>query len=516
MKNLKHSSQIKSKYLKDISIRILKSIREDRGKKLNDISEELQLLQLNDIHNSIDALCEFIETYQLRETLSIEQMKERIERQCKIFAKHRLYELSARAKLILTISYLRTYNKYPEAMQCIFEIECIVQKYLNNDNMILCEALFTKASVYYNHAEYEKSAEAIVQAQSLKVFTQATPELQFKSHINLTRDYVFLGEYKKAEKHLSLAEQSWELYQSDYDKGPLFMRKSDIHRLQGDWESARDILLDCIEFYSGNGMKLRLAEFHKELGEFYRRTENPIKNFTLSLNAFEEARVIAKELKILRLESAILHSIRTLCMQYEEWRMCVEYMMLYEKTEEIIHNEEIKIHLQQMEQLAKQERQILLQEGKPTYTKTILEEVVQLRKENEQLRIRNVDMERTFSGIESLIEKSGNNRRNYGTFLEQLHQIIVNTGIVIPNLQKSLIECDTQHPNFSAHVMKVLPTITSMELKVAKLIRLGFSTTTISMICGVTVKSIENHRMNLRKKANLKPQQSLSAYILSI
>ncbi|MEN9828986.1 MAG: hypothetical protein RJA11_1602, partial [Bacteroidota bacterium] len=284
----------------------------------------------------------------------------------------------------------------------------------------------------------------------------------------------------------------------------------------GDWESARDILLDCIDFYSRNGMKLRLAEFHKELGEFYRRTENPIKNFTLSLNAFEEARVIAKELKILRLESAILHSIRTLCMQYEEWRMCVEYMMLYEKTEEIIHNEEIKIHLQQMEQLAKQERQILLQEGKPTYTKTILEEVVQLRKENEQLRIRNVDMERTFSGIESLIEKSGNNRRNYGTFLEQLHQIVVNAGIVIPNLQKSLIECDTQHPNFSAHVMKVLPTITSMELKVAKLIRLGFSSTTISMICGVTVKSIENHRTRLRKKANLKPDQSLSAFLHAI
>jgi DNA-binding CsgD family transcriptional regulator len=263
-------------------------------------------------------------------------------------------------------------------------------------------------------------------------------------------------------------------------------------------------------------MKLRLAEFHKELGEFYGRTENPIKNFTLSLNAFEEARVIAKELKILRLESAILHSIRTLCMQYEEWRMCVEYMMLYEKTEEIIHNEEIKIHLQQMEQLAKQERQILLQEGKPTYTKTILEEVVQLRKENEQLRIRNVDMERTFSGIESLIEKSGNNRRNYGTFLEQLHQIIVNTGVVIPNLQKSLIECDTQHPNFSAHVMKVLPTITSMELKVAKLIRLGLSSTTIAMICGVTVKSIENHRTRLRKKAHLKPDQSLSAFLHAI
>jgi tetratricopeptide (TPR) repeat protein/DNA-binding CsgD family transcriptional regulator len=516
MKKSKHSSQIKSQYLKDISTRILKSIREDRGEKLNDILEELQLLQSHEFNNTIDAICDFIGTYQSRAILSIDQMKERVERQCKIFAKHRLYELMGRAKLVLAVGYLSTYNKYTEAMQCIFEIESIVQKYLNNDNMILCEALFTKASVYYNHTEYEKSANAILHAQSLKVFLEASPELKYKSHINLTRDYVFLGEYRKAEKHLSLAEQSWELYQSDYDKGPLFMRKSDIHRLQGDWERAREILLDCIDFYSGNGMKLRLAEFHKELGEFYGRIENPIKNFTLSLHAFEEARVIAKELNILRLEGAILNSIRILCMQFEEWKMCVQYMVAYEKTQDLIRDEEIKVHLQQMEHFAQQEQQRLLLEGKPTYIKTILEEAVQIRNENEQLRMRNIEMEKTFSGIESLIEKGGNNKRNFGTFLEQLHQIVVNTGIAIPNLQKSLLECDTLHPNFTALVMKTLPTITRMEMKVAKLIRLEFSSPSIAMLCGVTVKSIENHRMKLRKKANLKPDQSLSAFLHAI
>jgi DNA-binding CsgD family transcriptional regulator len=55
-----------------------------------------------------------------------------------------------------------------------------------------------------------------------------------------------------------------------------------------------------------------------------------------------------------------------------------------------------------------------------------------------------------------------------------------------------------------------------MEMKVAKLIRLGFSTQSIALTCGVTIKSIENHRMKLRKKIMLKQGQSLSAFLTSL
>jgi DNA-binding CsgD family transcriptional regulator len=64
--------------------------------------------------------------------------------------------------------------------------------------------------------------------------------------------------------------------------------------------------------------------------------------------------------------------------------------------------------------------------------------------------------------------------------------------------------------------MKITPTISGMEMKVAKLIRLGFSTQSIALTCGVTIKSIENHRMKLRKKIMLKQGQSLSAFLTSL
>jgi DNA-binding CsgD family transcriptional regulator len=79
-----------------------------------------------------------------------------------------------------------------------------------------------------------------------------------------------------------------------------------------------------------------------------------------------------------------------------------------------------------------------------------------------------------------------------------------------------LAKCDKLHPNFGMDIVKSHPNITSMELKISKLIKQGLTTQSIARIFNVTVKSIENHRMNLRKKANLKSKQSLSAYILSI
>jgi DNA-binding CsgD family transcriptional regulator len=78
------------------------------------------------------------------------------------------------------------------------------------------------------------------------------------------------------------------------------------------------------------------------------------------------------------------------------------------------------------------------------------------------------------------------------------------------------MECENSHPEFSRAIIKVLPNITAMELKIAKLIKLGLTTQSIATLCGVTVKSIENHRMRLRKKCRLKAKESLSSYIISI
>ncbi|MFM7158566.1 MAG: hypothetical protein ACKO0Y_12195, partial [Bacteroidota bacterium] len=158
-------------------------------------------------------MVEFAETYLQRKSFSIDDMKNRIEGQCVVFTKHKYFELKARAKLLLGSHYLATFKHFAECLQELIAVELIAQKHLGTNHMILCEALFTKGSVYFFQGDIESSSRVIEQAQSLKSFSQATHELQFKSHINLARNYAMMNNVEHLKKHIALAEKSWVFYQ---------------------------------------------------------------------------------------------------------------------------------------------------------------------------------------------------------------------------------------------------------------------------------------------------------------
>jgi tetratricopeptide (TPR) repeat protein/DNA-binding CsgD family transcriptional regulator len=512
---MKKNQAGKSGNFKKLSIEIVKSIREKEGKTLSDLAKEIELNIGNEPASLKTELMGFIETVQKKSQFTKEEMEERIERHCKAFARYRLHEIRARAKLLLASFYLQTYVNFPECLQCIIEVELIAQKYLGNDNMVLCEALFVKGAVYYNQGQFTESSEAILQAQALKVFDTATPELHFKSNINLSRNYIFLNDYKNARKYLELAEQSWVAYRNDFDKVALYFRNADMLRMTNDWEGARDTLLECISFYKSTDITMRLAESYKEMGEFYGRLENPLKSFQQSMKYFTEAGILARKMKILRLECAIAHSIRVIAYNFEEWKLCAEYMIRYREISGQLHQEEIEIYIKKLEHVALIEKQKMIQQGKPTYTKVILDEVVQLREEHESLKKRHVELQKAISAIELLIVNKFH-KRNQGVSTDQLYQMVAKGKTNQPSLESYMIECDKMHPEFSQLLLRLIPTITNMELKIAKLIKLGLTSQYIATLCGVTIKSIENHRMRLRKKCRLKAKESLSSYIISI
>jgi len=370
--------------------------------------------------------------------------------------------------------------------------------------------------VFFFLGEYEKSTECILQAQALKIFSQATPEFYFKSHINVSRNYYYVNDPVNSKKHLELAEQSWEDYQGAYDKGALYTRRSDLNISMQDWDGALAILMEGLKYYLDTTFTLRIAEFYKELGEFYRKEGNPLRNFELSMQNFEKAVVLSKELNIPRLEAALYDSMWNTCKAFEEWKLCSQYIILHSQVEENMHRDEIDIYIKKLEHLAMVEKQKMMQEGKPTYSESIIDEVMTLRKENESLRLKNSELHRVMTDIELLIEKKPHNGNGKAVFLDQLHEIIQKGKSNQRAIESYLIECENSHPEFSRAILKVLPNITAMELKIAKLIKLGLTTQSIATLCGVTVKSIENHRIRLRKKCNLGSEQSLSTFIVSI
>jgi hypothetical protein len=224
---------------------------------------------------------------------------------------------------------------------------------------------------------------------------------------------------------------------------------------------------------------MRLAESYKEMGEFYGRLENPIKSFQQSMKYFTEAGILAKKMKILRLEGAIAHSIRVIAYNFKEWKLCAEYMIRYREIAGQLHQEEIEIYIKKLEHAALIEKQKMIQQGKPTYTKVILDEVVELREEHESLKQKHIELKKAISAIELLIEKKSH-KRSQEISTEKLYQLVTKRKIKQPSLESNLIECDKIHPEFSQLLLKLIPTLTTMELKIAKLIKLGLTSQSIA------------------------------------
>jgi DNA-binding CsgD family transcriptional regulator len=183
---------------------------------------------------------------------------------------------------------------------------------------------------------------------------------------------------------------------------------------------------------------------------------------------------------------------------------------------EEVHLVELQFEIKKIEKKALEERNKLIKEGKMAYREAMTEEVIQLNKENEQLQMENIRLKHTIEKIEQLLSGKSKSAQNNDSFYEKIEELVLSTKSAEVHLESYLAKCDKLHPNFGIELIKSHPNITSMELKISKLIKQGLTTKSIASAFNVTVKSIENHRMNLRKKANLKPQQSLSAYILSI
>ena len=502
--------------LKVASVDLIAAIRNRNDDGLRDILEQLESYSGTESWILCDALQKFIRLYLRRVDLPVLEFKECVEQCSKIFVKHKLYEMLAFATYSLARHYFVTNVFFEECLSYLLQTEIIVQKHLSVHNMTHCEVLFMKGSVYHFLGNVEDSTKAILQAQSLKSYAKASAEMKFKSNINLARNYIFANNPAKAKLHLEAAEVHWEDYQGPYDKGALYLRKADLLRYEGNWELSYAQLQEGLEWYKNLGFPLRLGEFYKEIGEFFKIEENPMKDYDLSMRSFEKSMEIARELKINKFTFAIQNSMWKAAYVFRKWEACTEKLIEYHRMIEEVHLVELQFEIKKIENKALEERNELIKEGKMAYREAMTEEVIQLNKVNEQLQMENIRLKHAIEKIELLLNGKSKTVHNNDAFYEKIEELVQSAKGNDVDLESYLAKCDKLHPNFGMDIVKSHPNITSMELKISKLIKQGLTTQSIARIFNVTVKSIENHRMNLRKKANLKSKQSLSAYILSI
>ena len=72
------------------------------------------------------------------------------------------------------------------------------------------------------------------------------------------------------------------------------------------------------------------------------------------------------------------------------------------------------------------------------------------------------------------------------------------------------------HEQFFSKIKDTYPDLTSSDLRLCAYLRMNLSSKEIAPLLGISVRGVENHRYRLRKKPDLKPEETLTDVILSI
>lgn len=78
------------------------------------------------------------------------------------------------------------------------------------------------------------------------------------------------------------------------------------------------------------------------------------------------------------------------------------------------------------------------------------------------------------------------------------------------------IQFESTNPHFMKNLMNLYPELTQMELRVCSLIKLNLSSKAISTILNTSSRTVDTHRLNIRKKMNLNDKEQLTKLLNSL
>ena len=500
----------------ELSNRALHVLRVNDKAEITKTVEEFRLLQKEQPHPVHYALLTYLEGYWKRNEIPIEEFKEIIHSCVQIFKRYQLYELATRCRVSLALEFKYTYTKYGESLEELSKAEIMAEKYLDTNSIVLSEIILVKSSVYFMMQDLEKCTEDLLKYIALPNFSTLPAAGRYISNVNLSRNFTFSGDYEKAKYHLAEAEKHFVDYNDTSNKGALYIRRSEFQQIDGEWEKAIETMKEGLEFYRNTKHKLRFAEMHYELGKLFHKKDNSFYNYQLGIEYLEKASELGEELKIIQFQSGVCAEIANAAIDKEDWKYALTSYKKAKDLEFEVHNLELKKYIKKIEALELAEKQNLAKEGKSSYEKRFTEEVMTLREENSALKKSIIQYEKNLADIQGELQKYNYKSLSNGKEIEHIQEMLSQALSKNMSMDEYLAECDKRYPALVKHVVKEYPSLTKTELKILKLIRMGLNSNAMATLFGLSIKNIENHRLRMRKKLNLKEKESLVAAIESI
>lgn len=273
--------------------------------------------------------------------------------------------------------------------------------------------------------------------------------------------------YLRTKQHLALAQdhlqQTLDIEQQlDISYGNNHLALGKCYKTQQQYDLAEQQMLEGIALAKQSGQKKyikagyeELADLYKQMGQFENALQCHEQMFDIHVEVFNDEK--ARQLS----------AIRT---QYETEKKEQENLRLKQELDH--HKEELLLHVRT---LARKNQLI----------REIQQHFHQAKKQEEPIDI---------SKILSRLNTNKSRKEEWAEFCDYFAKL---------------------HPHFLDELTQSFPKLTRQEQKICALIKLGLSSKQIAEAIFISVRGVENHRYNIRKKVDLPADQTLTDAIRS-
>jgi ATP/maltotriose-dependent transcriptional regulator MalT len=365
--------------------------------------------------------------------------------------------------------------------------------------------------------EFDKAEDYLMQAiQHARMESNWRTELTALTNI---ASMILMRKEKHLDRALELLQECHVIAKrkkSYHDISRIYIMTGSALSKTGDYDPALEALNNAGKMYKKYPFPLHEATLHYKIARLYMEMQSsPSRTGKIEFH-FQQAHLLTEKHEFLQLRVWVLRHWGLWLRKRKQWDRAFSMLKeSYETQQAIIGKEAQKnikdIEVQYVASLHEKENEILRKQN------TVLnKEAKDLRN---QLLERTSSIMKELNRYEEVRSKVLEILEINGTKAKVLKEI---SSLLLPlsstEIERELFfsEFHQTFPGFQTKLESMIPDISMKESQVCMLIRCGFSTYQIATFMDISTRTVETHRLNIRKKAGLEGSVTIDGFLSSI
>ncbi|MBK9249552.1 MAG: tetratricopeptide repeat protein [Ignavibacteria bacterium] len=287
------------------------------------------------------------------------------------------------------------------------------------------------------------------------------------------------------------------------------------------YHNAKDILVEVESIISSTTHHEYIVLYLLSIGKFYSNSNNNFYDTDKAIAFLKKALEVSTEQNLKYQSIEILRMLSNTFSSEDNYQQAYEHYIKYHELEKEVLNEEAKksaerFHFERT-LLEKENEQKLLHQRHEAEQEKVRLELLHKEKELESSINQIVEKNNFLQGISSDIQKFVKSHKTSNPeALERIVELIrkhISHGAVSGMIYD---EISSVHGEFIKRIKTLYPALTDMEVRISALLRMKLTSANIATLLFISQRTVEVHRLRIRKKLGIRKSDNLYVELLNM